>query len=212
MPACLCLVLLLATSSFPDPGLWKRLCGNGLRDRGLWNPQALGPRQPCYLIFYYLCTCKKVQQDRATGETGPFSVPFYIARGTCRSRTMTILCWESCFRQSPTAAAAQKSNSSPPCRFLLRRDHLGNHRREKLQLVLSYYFLLTGNCLEKLLHVVSCRLRRKWTVCTSLSSCIKRSFWCRGAIQATIRKVMLTDWLTNSKDAVQRDEDRDKSQ
>lgn len=44
---------------------------------------------------------------------------------------MPVLCLESYFCQGPTAAAAQNSSLSTPWRVLLRRDHLGNHRKEK---------------------------------------------------------------------------------
>jgi len=62
------------------------------------------------------------------------------------------------------------------------------------------------------LHVVSRTLREEWTVCSSLSSSMKLSFWCRDEMQAVMRKAILVDLLTTSKDTMWIDEYKDKRQ
>lgn len=96
--------------------------------------------------------------------------------------------------------------------FTERRWFVKSQKGKNLQLALSHYFLLTGTWLEKRLHVVSCNLRRKWTISSSVSSSIKLSFWCRDAVQAAMMKAVLTYWQTSSKNEMQQDEGRGKSQ
>lgn len=152
----------------------------------------------------YLNTPEKEQQDRGMGEAGQrcrfrSQFSFVCIVTVRRGRYKRVAPAESgpCLRcaldthsrQGFTAAAAQKSScSSPSCRFLLTKDHLGNHRIK--------------NCLWIYHFLSSYSLRWAWTVCWSVSSSIKLSFWCRDEMQAAMIEAVLTGWLTPSEDAV----------
>lgn len=128
--------------------------------------------------------------------------------GACISRTMPAL-WPGYLLSPgppPSSSCTEEIMLIPTLQISAEKGPFGKSKGKKLW---SALFPSNTDWLE--LHVVSCRLRGEWTICSSFSSSVKLSFWCRDEMQAAMRKAMLAYWLTASEDIMWMDEYNDKN-